>query len=219
MLIDIVTLFPNMFVGPFDESMLWKAKEKGLVEINIHDLRKWGEGERKTVDDRPYGGGPGMLIRVDIIDAVLKDLKKPNSKVILMDAGGTKFNQQKAVEFSNQEHLIILCGHYEGFDYRIHEHLVDEIISIGDYVLTGGEIPAMIIADSVIRLIPGVLGAGLEATVSESHTTPGIVEYPQYTRPENYNGWEVPAILKTGNHSEIDKWRQQKSEKRSKNIF
>ncbi|MEK7526330.1 MAG: tRNA (guanosine(37)-N1)-methyltransferase TrmD [Patescibacteria group bacterium] len=218
MLIDIVTLFPNMFVGPFDESMLWKAREKGLVEINIHDLRKWGEGERKTVDDKPYGGGPGMLIRVDIIDGVLKDLKKQNSKVILMDAGGKKFTQQKAVEFAKSDHLIILCGHYEGFDYRINEHLVDKVISIGDYVLTGGEIPAMIITDAVIRLIPGVLGAGMDATVSESHTNPGIVEYPQYTRPENYNGWEVPGVLKTGNHAEIDKWRQQESEKRSRSI-
>lgn len=215
MKIDIVTLFPNMFAGPFDESMLWKAKEKGLVEINIHDLRKWGEGERKTVDDRPYGGGPGMLIRVDIVDNVLKDLKTTDSKVILMDAGGQKFNQQTAVEFSEQNHLIILCGHYEGFDYRIHEHLVDEVISIGDYVLTGGEIPAMIITDAVTRLIPGVLGAGEQATISESHTEPGIVEYPQYTRPEEYNGWEVPSILKTGNHPEIEKWRQEKSHERS----
>ncbi|MBX4206089.1 tRNA (guanosine(37)-N1)-methyltransferase TrmD [Candidatus Microgenomates bacterium] len=216
MKIDIVTLFPKMFVGPFDESMLWKAKDKGLVEINIHDLRKWGEGERKTVDDKPYGGGPGMLLRVDIVDACLKDLKTSQSKIILMDAGGEKFSQQKALNLSQEKHLIILCGHYEGFDYRVHENLVDEIFSIGDFVLTGGELPAMMVTDAILRLVPGVLGAGEYATINESHTEVGIIEHPQYTRPDNYNGWEVPEILKTGNHPQIEKWRKEESSKRSK---
>ena len=217
MKIDIVTLFPNMFTGPFDESMLWKAKKNNLVKINVHDLRQFGEGERRVVDDRPYGGGPGMLIRVDIVDEALKSIKRDNnSKVILLDAGGTKFKQSKAREYSKLDQIILLAGHYEGFDYRIHEHLVDEIISIGDFVLTGGELPAMLVADAVVRLIPGVLGKEKSPEI-ESHMEEGYIEYPQYTRPDNYNGWEVPEILKTGNHPEIEKWRQEKSQERSKN--
>lgn len=214
MKIDIVTLFPNMFTGPFDESMLWKAKKKGAVEINILDLRRWGEGERKTVDDRPYGGGVGMLLRVDIIDAALKDLRTKDSKVVLLDAGGKTYNQQKASEFSNLKHLIILCGHYEGVDHRVHEHLVDEIISIGDYVLTGGEIPAMAITDSIVRLLPGVLEKE-GAKEIESHSEPGYIEYPQFTRPELYNDWSVPKVLLSGNHKEIEKWRQDESQNQS----
>lgn len=208
MKIDILTLFPKMFVGPFDESMLWKAKNKEAVEINIHDLRKWGEGERRTVDARPYGGGVGMLLRVDVIDAALKDLRTKNSKVVILDAGGEKYTQQKAEEFSKVKHLILICGHYEGIDHRVHEHLVDESISIGDYVLTGGEIPAMIIADSVTRLLPGVLEKE-GAKEIESHSTPGYKEYPQYTRPEVYKKWSVPKVLLSGNHKEIDKWREE----------
>lgn len=221
MQIDIITLFPNMFVGPFDESMLWKAKKNNLVTIDIHDLRQFGEGERKTVDDRPYGGGPGMLLRVDIVDNALTLLKKnsttKNRKIVLMDAGGEKFTQQKAQDYSKLDQLIILAGHYEGFDYRVHEHLVDEVISVGDYVLTGGEIPAMIITDAVTRLIPGVLGDD-QGTEVESHMTPGYIEYPQYTRPEDYKGWKVPEILKTGNHPEIEKWRKEESLKRKRII-
>lgn len=208
MKIDILTLFPNMFVGPFDESMLWKAKNKNAVEINIHDLRKWGEGERRTVDARPYGGGVGMLLRVDIIDAALKDLKTKDSKVVILDAGGEKYTQQKAEEFSKVKHLILICGHYEGVDHRVHEHLVDEVISIGDYVLTGGEIPAMVITDSVTRLLPGVLEKE-GAKEIESHSTPGYKEYPQYTRPEVYKKMSVPKVLLSGNHKEIDKWREE----------
>lgn len=218
MKIDIITLFPNMFTGPFDESMLWKAKKNNLAEINIHDLRQFGEGERRTVDDKPYGGGPGMLLRVDIVDTALKAIKKEkNSKIILMDAGGQKFNQRKAEEYSKVDQLIVLAGHYEGFDYRVHEHLVNEVISVGDFVLTGGEIPAMIITDAVVRLIPGVLGKE-ESPEIESHMEEGYIEYPQYTRPDEYNGWNVPEILKTGNHPEIEKWRKEKSEQRAKSI-
>ena len=210
MKIDILTLFPEMFNGPFDESIIKRAQENRLIKINVHDLRKYGEGERRNVDDRPYSGGVGMVLRVDIIDKAIRDLVKGERqevKVILLDATGTKYTQQKAKEFSKLEHIILIAGHYEGVDHRVHEHLVDEVISIGDYVLTGGEIPAMALTDSIIRLIPGVLGKD-ESSVDESHKIPGYLEYPQYTRPENYKGWEVPKILLSGNHAEIEKWKK-----------
>lgn len=206
MKIDILTLFPNMFTGPFDESMLLAAKKKGLVDIKIHDLRKWAIDKRGSVDDRTYGGGKGMLLRVDVIDNALKKIKTENSKIILLDAGGNKFTQAKAKELSKVDHIILIAGHYEGIDHRVHEHLVDETISIGDYVLTGGEIPIMVLVDSVVRLIPGVLEK--EATEIESHSAPGVLEYPQYTRPEDYKGWKVPEVLLSGNHAEIEKWRK-----------
>ncbi|MCX6705773.1 MAG: tRNA (guanosine(37)-N1)-methyltransferase TrmD [Candidatus Woesebacteria bacterium] len=211
MKIDILTLFPKMFEGPFRESIIKRAQDKFLVEINIHDLRKWGLDDRRTVDDRPYGGGPGMIMRVDVVDVALRSLitdhRSPTTKVILLDAGGKRFAQQKAQELSKLSHIILIAGHYEGIDHRVHEHLVDEIISIGDYVLTGGEIPAMVIIDSVVRLIPGVVGK--EASiVEESHSRPGYTEYPQYTRPEEFNSWKVPEVLLSGNHKKIKNWRQ-----------
>ncbi|HUC94990.1 MAG TPA: tRNA (guanosine(37)-N1)-methyltransferase TrmD [Candidatus Saccharimonadales bacterium] len=210
MKIDILTLFPDMFTGPFDASIIKRAESRDLIKVEVHDLRKWGEGTRRNVDDRPYGGGVGMVLRVDIIDAALRDLKTRKSKVILLDATGTRYTQQKAQEFSKLEHLILIAGHYEGVDHRVHEKLVDEVISIGDYVLTGGEIPAMVLADSVIRLIPGVLGKD-ESSADESHKEPGYLEYPQYTRPEDHKGWKVPEVLLSGNHKEIEKWRKEKS--------
>lgn len=206
MKIDILTLFPDMFKGPFAASIVKRAESKGLIEVVVHDLRKWGEGERRNVDDRPYGGGVGMILRVDIIDAALKDLRTKKSKVVLLDATGERYTQARAQDLSKVEHLILIAGHYEGVDHRIHEHLVDDVISIGDYVLTGGEIPAMVLVDSVIRLIPGVLGKD-ESSVDESHKEPGYLEYPHYTRPEKYRGWKVPDVLLSGNHKEIDKWR------------
>lgn len=207
MKIDIITLFPEMFKGPFDASILQRAEDKGLIEINTHDLRKYGEGERRNVDDRPYSGGPGMILRVDVLDKAISDLRSKNSKIILLDATGERFTQTKAQILSRENHLILIAGHYEGVDHRVHEHLVDEVVSIGDYVLTGGEIPAMVIVDSVIRLIPGVLGKD-ESSMDESHKKPGYIEYPQYTRPEEYKGWKVPKVLLSGNHKEIDKWRK-----------
>lgn len=208
--IDVLTLFPEMFDGPFNASIIKRAVKKGLIEVKVHNLRNWGEGKRKDVDDRPYGGGVGMILRVDIIDAALKDLKKRNSKVILLDATGEKFVQSKAKKLSNEKHIILIAGHYEGIDHRVHEHLVNEVISIGDYVLTGGEIPAMVLTDSIIRLIPGVLGKD-ESSADESHKEPGYLEYPQYTRPEKYKKWDVPKILLSGNHAEVKKWRNKKS--------
>ncbi len=212
MKIDILTLFPNMFKGPFDESMILSAKKKKLVHIKAHDLRRWGIDKRGSVDDRTYGGGKGMLIRVDVIAKAVNKVtkrwglfKKKNLKVVLLDAGGVKFTQKKALELSKLENLVLIAGHYEGIDHRVHEQLVDEIISIGDYVLTGGEIPAMVLVDSIVRLIPGVLEE--EATQIESHTTEGLLEYPQYTRPVDYKGWKVPKVLLFGNHKEIAAWR------------
>lgn len=217
MKIDILTLFPKMFAGPFDESILRRAQDKSLVKINIHNLRNYTEDKRKTVDDRPYGGGVGMILRIDVIDAAISKLlprrqagKTLNSKIILLDATGEKFNQQKARELAKLDHLILIAGHYEGVDHRVHEHLVDEVISIGDYVLTGGEIPAMVLTDAIVRLIPGVLEKP-EATEFESFTHPGTLEHPQYTRPEVYRRWKVPKVLLSGNHKEIEAWRKKKS--------
>ena len=197
-----------MFTGPFDESIIKRAQEKGLVEISIHDLRNRGEGKRRTVDDRPYGGGVGMILRVDIIDAALKELKGKDTRVILLDATGKTFDQKMARDLSKQKHVILIAGHYEGVDHRVHEHLVDEVVSIGNYVLTGGEIPAMVVTDAVTRLVPGVLEKP-QATEIESFSEENIVEYPQYTRPEDYKGHKVPEVLLSGNHKEIEKWRRQ----------
>lgn len=213
--IDILTLFPKMFVGPLTESILWRAQDKKFLKLNIVDLRQFGIDERKTVDDRPYGGGAGMIIRVDVIEKALKSIKvKPktkDTKIVMTDAAGEKFTQKKAYEFSKLKRLVIICGHYEGIDHRVHENLVDEVISIGDYVLTGGEIPAMVITDTVTRLIPNVIKP--KSLLEESHSEIAS-EYPQYTRPPIYKpgilskAWKVPEILLSGNHQKIEKWRK-----------
>jgi tRNA (guanine37-N1)-methyltransferase len=215
MKIDILTLFPEMFKGPFEESIVKRAQEKELVEINIHNLRDWATDKHKTLDDKPYGGGGGMVLMVKPIYEALKDLKTKNSKVVLLTPQGKVFNQKKAQEFSKLKHLILIAGHYEGFDERIREHLIDEEISIGNYVLTGGELPAMAVIDSVVRLIPGVLGAE-ESLIDETHTKPGYTKYPVYTRPESFKNWKVPKILLSGNHKEIEKWRKEKSLEKTK---
>ncbi len=214
MKIDIFTLFPKMFEGPFNESIVKRAMDKNLVEINIHDLRKWGLNERKTVDDRPYGGGVGMVLMIEPIYNALKELKEKETKVILLTPQGKPFKQEFAKALSLEKHLILICGHYEGFDERIRT-LVDEEISIGDYVLTGGELPAMVVVDSIVRLIPTVLKTE-EATELESFTEEKLLEYPQYTRPEDFNGLKVPEILLSGNHGEINKWRKEKALEKTK---
>ena len=219
MKVDIVTIFPGMFKGPIDESILKRAQEKNLVEIEVHDLRQWTKDKHKTVDDSPYGGGPGMVMMVEPVDRAIRSLlaqqgdslTKP--KVILMTPQGKQFEQKKAQELSKLEHLIFICGHYEGVDERVREHLVDEEISIGDYVLTGGELPAMVVIDSVVRLIPGVLGK--EASLDEESFSNGLLEYPHYTRPEEFEGWKVPDVLLSGNHAEIAKWRKEQALKRT----
>jgi len=214
MKIDILTIFPKMFEGPFRESMIKRAQEKKLVEIKIHDLRQWTEDKHKTVDDKPFGGGPGMVMKVEVIDKALKALKTDKTKIILLTPQGKTFKQQMVKKLSKLEHIIMICGHYEGFDERIREHLVDEEISIGDYVLTGGEIPAMVVVDTVVRLIPGVVG-NEESTKDESFSK-GWLEYPQYTRPADYRGWQVPEVLLSGDHEKIKKWRKEQAEKRTR---
>lgn len=204
MTFDIITLFPEMFSGPFDFSIVKRAKEKGLAQINLHDLRKFAIDERGTVDDRPYGGGVGMVMQIEPIYMALQAIK--STKVVLLDARGQTFTQAKAQEYSKLDQITLICGHYEGIDERVKEHLVDESISIGNYVLTGGEIPSMTIIDAVTRLIPGVLEKP-EATQIESFSDGNNLEYPQYTRPEEFNGWKVPEILLSGNHKQIADWR------------
>lgn len=221
MKIDILTLFPEMFKGPFDESIIKRAQEKRLVEIKIHNLRKWARDKHKTVDDRPFGGGVGMVLMIEPVYKALKELHKKDSKVILLTPKGKVFNQKLAGKFSKEKHLIFICGHYEGVDERVREHLVDEEISIGDYVLTGGELPAMVVVDTVTRLIPGVLKKE-EAIKSESFSqlqTPNsrlLLEYPQYTRPADFKGWQVPEVLFSGDHKKIAEWRKKKSLERTK---
>lgn len=210
MKIDIITLFPEMLKGPFEESIIKRAQEKDLVEIKIHNLRDWTTDKHKTVDDRSYGGGVGMVLMVEPIYKALEELKTKSSKVILLTPRGKVFNQEKVKELSRASHLILIAGHYEGFDARVHERLADEEISIGNYVLTGGELPAMVITDAIVRLIPGVLEKP-EATEFESHSEKGVLEYPQYTRPADFKGWKVPEVLLSGNHQEIKKWRKKKS--------
>lgn len=220
MQIDIVTLFPDMFKGPFDESIIKRAQDKGLVEIKIHNLREWAKDRHKTVDDHPYGGGVGMLLMIEPLYQALHDLKSRvtshESRTILLDPGGEPFSQKKAQELSKVEHLVLIAAHYEGVDHRVREHLIDEEISIGDYVSTGGELPAMVMIDTIVRLIPGVIEKP-EATQLESFSGPqNLIEYPQYTRPENFKGWKVPKVLLSGNHKEIEKWREEKAQDRTK---
>jgi len=214
MKIDILTIFPEMFSGPFKESIIKRAQKKELVEIKIHNLRDWTEDKHKTVDDKPFGGGAGMVMKIEIIDKALNDLKTKKSKVILLTPQGKVFKQKMAQEYANLNHMILICGHYEGFDERIRENLIDEEVSIGDYVLTGGEIPAMVVVDSVVRLIPGVVGN--DESIKDESFSKGLLEYPQYTRPADYRGKKVPEVLLSGNHAQIEKWRQEQAEKRTK---
>ena len=212
MKIQIITLFPDMFPGVIDKSMLWKAQEQKLLDISYVNLRDFGLGPRKTVDDTPYGGGDGMLLKPEPLFAAVRHAKEqdPNAKVLLMTARGERWKQttaQAAADLNNG--LIIICGRYEGYDERI-TSLVDMQVSIGDYILTGGEIPAMVITDSVVRLIPGVLG-GATSTLIESFSDGHTLEFPQYTRPEVFEDMSVPNVLLSGNHSEINKWREENS--------
>lgn len=203
-----------MFDGPFRQSIVKHAQEKNLVEIQLVNIRDFGEGRHKVVDDRPYGGGVGMVMRVDILHKAIEAVKDTHlhaneQKIVLLDARGTTYRQEVAKEFSKLAHLIILCGHYEGVDERVRQ-LVDATISIGDFITTGGEIPAMLITDSVVRLISGVLK--VDATIIESFSE-NILEYPQYTTPRAYNEEKVPDILLSGNHQEIEKWRREEAKK------
>ncbi len=214
MRVDILTLFPGMFVGPFDESMLKRAREAGVLKLNLVDIRDFATDRHRTVDDTPYGGGPGMVMKPGPLFAAVEAVRGPDSRVILLSPQGRLFEQAMAVELSTLPHLVLICGHYEGVDERVREHLVDDELSIGDYVLTGGELAAMVVVDAVTRLLPGVLGAG-ESTVEESHSS-GLLEYPQYTRPAEFRGWRVPDILLSGNHAEIARWRHRQALERTR---
>lgn len=213
---DVLTLFPEMF-DILNESIIGRAKEKGLINVNLINIRDFSKNKHKKVDDTPYGGGAGMVIQPDVVYDAYKTVVKNNeksekTKVIYMSPQGEKLDQQKVEELSKQEHLILLCGHYEGIDQRVLDTIVDEEISIGDYVLTGGELPAMVLIDSVSRYVDGVLKEG--STTEESFSQ-GLLEYPQYTRPEVFEDQQVPEVLRSGNHQMIDKWRREQSLKKT----
>jgi len=214
MKIDILTLFPEICRAPLSESMMKRAQENKIVDLCIHNLRDWTTDKHHIVDDAPFGGGQGMVMKPEPIFAAVEELRTPKSKVILMSPAGKRFDQNMSAELSQEEHLIVICGHYEGVDHRVIEHLVDLEISIGDYVLTNGAIAAVVLVDAVVRLVPGVLGH--EHSAADDSFSAELLEGPQYTRPSEFRGWKVPDILLSGNHAEIAKWRKEEALKRTK---
>ena len=204
---DVLTLFPEMF-EILNQSIIGKAIEKDIIDIHLINIRDFSKDKHKKVDDTPYGGGAGMVMKPDVVYDAYQSIKDRNAKVIYMSPQGKPLNQDKVEEFSKESHLIILCGHYEGIDQRVLDKIVDEEISIGDYVLTGGEIPAMVLIDSVSRYVEGVLK---EDSIKEESFSNGLLEYPQYTRPEVFEGMKVPEVLLSGHHENIEKWRKEKS--------
>ncbi|WP_459967271.1 tRNA (guanosine(37)-N1)-methyltransferase TrmD [Paenibacillus sp. JCM 10914] len=218
MRVDVLTLFPEMFDGVFHSSILGKAAEKSIVQLNAINFRKYAGNKHSTVDDTPYGGGGGMVLKPDPIFAAVEDITKSevgqgSPRIILMCPQGETFTQKKAEELSREEHLVFICGHYEGYDERIREHLVTDELSIGDYVLTGGELPAMTVIDAVVRLLPGVLGNETSAATDSFST--GLLEYPHYTRPAEFRSWKVPDVLLSGHHANIEIWRREQALKRT----
>jgi len=203
-----------MFAGPLDESIIMRARKAGLLELKIHQLRDWTHDRHKTVDDRPFGGGPGMLMKPEPLFAAVESLRREQSKVILLSPTGRKFNQAIASELAAQSDLLLVTGHYEGFDERVRESLADDELSIGDYVLTNGALPAMVVIDAVTRLLPGVLGDD-ESSRDESFSH-GLLEYPQYTRPAVFRGLKVPDVLVSGNHAQIEQWRREQAKSRTR---
>jgi len=213
MRIDVLSLFPEMFVGPLDVSMVKRARDRGLVDLRIHNLREWTHDRHKTVDDRPFGGGPGMVLKPEPLFAAVESLAAEATRVILMTPAGQPFNQAKARELALETNLLFICASYEGVDERVVETLVDDEVSIGDYVLTNGGLPTMVVIDAITRLIPGVLGDD-ESALDESFSH-GLLEYPHYTRPAEFRGMAVPEILLSGHHAEIEKWRAAQSRQRT----
>ncbi len=210
--IDIVTLFPEIFFGPLDSSIVGRARKKSLVEINAVDLRKFTHDRHQTVDDTPCGGGPGMLMKVDVLSEAVLSLRKTDTVVILTGPRGKLFTQKDAKELARKSHLVILCGHYEGVDERVRELLIDREYSIGDYVLTSGNLPAMVMTDAIVRLLPGALGDD-ESGRDESFENDGLLEHPQYTRPIEFQGKRVPDVLLSGDHKKIAQWRLAESKR------
>ncbi|MCM3113959.1 tRNA (guanosine(37)-N1)-methyltransferase TrmD [Neobacillus sp. MER 74] len=217
MQIDILTLFPEMFSGVFGQSILNKAAEKSAVSYNVINFREYADNKHSTVDDYPYGGGAGMVLKpqpiFDAVSALKDNAKSKNPRVILLCPQGERYQQRKAEELAKEEHLIFICGHYEGYDERIREHVVTDEISIGDYVLTGGELGAMVVVDSVVRLLPEVLG-NQESHMKDSFST-GLLEHPHYTRPADFRGLKVPEVLMSGNHKLIEEWRNKEALRRT----
>jgi tRNA (guanine37-N1)-methyltransferase len=221
MQIDIITLFPEICGAPLGESMMKRAQEKELIDLRIHNLRDWTTDKHHVVDDAPFGGGQGMVMKPEPVFAAVEELKNQTSKikpqtsrVILMSPAGQRLDQEMARELSGQSHLIVLCGHYEGVDHRVIEHLVDQEISIGDYVLTNGAIAAVVLVDAVVRLLPGVLGH--EQSAADDSFSSGLLEAPQYTRPAEFREWKIPDVLLSGNHAEIAAWRKEQALKRTR---
>ncbi len=212
---DILSVFPEMFSSPLQTSLLKKAQEKGLIDVRLWDIRHYAEDKHRMTDDAPYGGGGGMVMKVEPIDRALAAVAPVPGEtlVILLTPQGETFNQQMAEQLSRYERLVLVCGHYEGVDERVREYLVEKEVSIGDYILTGGELSALVLVDAVSRLIPGVLGNS-ESAACDSFSM-GLLEYPHYTRPGSYRGWDVPEVLLSGNHAEIELWRRKKSLKRT----
>jgi tRNA (guanine37-N1)-methyltransferase len=202
--IDVVTLFPELFPGPLAASISGRALDRGLATLEAHDLREWGLGRHRSVDDYPYGGGAGMVLRPEPIAGALEKLRRPDSTVVLLDPGGQPFRQELARDLAGRAHLVLVCPRYEGVDERVRS-MVDLEVSIGDYVLSGGEIPALVVIDAVLRLLPGAID---EASPVEESFAAGLLEYPQYTRPPDFNGLRVPDVLVSGDHAAIDRWRR-----------
>ena len=209
--IDVVCLFPGMLEGPLSESIPGRIRERGLAEIRVHDLRTWGLGRHRSVDDAPYGGGAGMVLRPEPVAAALDELRRPESTAILLDPGGEVFRQERAADLATRPHLILVCPRYEGIDERIRD-LVDLELSIGDYVLTGGELPALVVIDAVIRLLPGAIE---DASTVEESFADGLLEYPQYTRPPSFDGADVPPVLVSGHHEAVRRWRLREALRRT----
>jgi tRNA (guanine37-N1)-methyltransferase len=215
-LFDILSLFPGYFTGPFSESMIKRAMEKGLVNIRLTDIRDFADNRYHRVDDRPYGGGPGMVLMPQPVTAAIRHVRTPQSRVIYLTPQGRRLTAAKSRQLAQETHLILLCGHYEGIDQRVLDQEVDEEISIGDYVLTNGCLAAIVVVDSVMRFIPGVLGHELAA--EEDSFEQGLLDCPHYTRPENFEGHTVPAVLLSGHHEEIAKWRREQALKKTREI-
>jgi tRNA (guanine37-N1)-methyltransferase len=214
MKVDVLTLFPAMFAGPLDESIIKRARESGRLDLAIHNLRDYAHDRHKTVDDRPFGGGPGMLLKPEPIFEAVESLARESTRVILLSPSGRPFSQAIAGELAGLEHLLMVSGHYEGFDERVREQLADDELSIGDYVLTNGALPVMVIIDAVTRLLPGVLGD--EDSARDDSFSQGLLEYPQYTRPAEFRGTKVPEVLLSGNHAEIARWRADQARQRTR---
>lgn len=209
MRIDILSLFPQIAAAALGESIMKRAQARGLVEIHSHNLRDWATDKHRITDDTPYGGSQGMVMKCEPVFAAVEALRCPESRVILMSPAGQPFSQSLAAGYASQPHLILLCGHYEGVDQRIIDHLVDQELSIGDYVLTNGAIAAVVVIDAIVRLVPGVLGD--ENSAPDDSFSSGLLEFPQYTRPVEFRGWRVPDVLLSGHHLEIAKWRRQQA--------